>query len=171
MPRSLSPNSNIEALRREAKRWLKSIAGGDAEAAARFRQAFPGHIETPKLREVQHALAREYSFPSWAALRQEIEDRARTAAERVQLFLEKSVNRYGVDPSTRKWGDYERDGSGRGALAARLLTRHPEIAHASIHTAVAAHDLDAVRALLAKNSGLALDRSPFDGWTPLLRLA
>jgi ankyrin repeat protein len=171
MPRSLSPNSNIEALRREAKRWLKSIAGGDAEAADRFRQAFPGHTETPKLREVQQALAREYSFPSWAALRQEIEDRARTTAERVQLFLEKSVNRYGVAPSTRKWGDYERDGSGRGALAARLLARHPEIAHASIHTAVTAHDIDAVRAFLAKNSGLAHDRSSFDGWTPLLRLA
>jgi hypothetical protein len=47
-------------------------------------------------------------------------------------------------PFTQKWGDYERDGPARGALAARLLARHPEIARDGIHTAVAAHDLDAV---------------------------
>lgn len=171
MPRSLSPNSNIDALRREAKRWLKSMAAGDPEAAARFRRVFSDHAGVPKLREMQQALGREYGFPSWAALKQEIEDRARSAADRVRLFLEKSVNRYGVDPSTRKWGDYERDGFARGALAARLLARHPEIAPESIHTAVAAHDVGAVRAFLAKDPGFVNDRSAFDGWTPLLRLA
>src|SRR5580658_204047 len=165
MPRSLSPNSNIDALRRDAKRWLKSVAAGDPEAAARFRRVFPDHAGVPKLREMQQALARQYGFPSWAALKQEIEDRGRGAADRVRLFLEKSVNRYGVDPSTRKWGDYEQDGFARGAVAARLLARHPEIAPESIHTAVAAHDLDALRALLSKDPGLVSDRCAFDGWT------
>jgi uncharacterized protein len=169
--RSLTPNSNLDALRREAKRWLKSIAAGDPEAAARFRAVFPDHTATPKLREVQQALAREHSFPSWAALKQEIEDRARSHAERVDLFLEKSVHRFGVDPRNQKWGDYERDGAARGALAARLLERHPEIARENIHTAVLAHDIDAVRAFLAKDPALAMDRSAFDGWTPLARLA
>lgn len=171
MPRSLSPNSNIDALRREAKRWLKSVTSGSPQAVARFRRVFPDHTGNPKLREMQQALAREYGFPSWAALKQEIEDRVRTSADRVRLFLEKSVNRYGVDPSTQKWGDYERDGFGRGALAARLLARHPEVARESIHTAVVAHDLDAVRAFLSNDPGLAHDRSGYDGWTPLLRLA
>src|SRR5579885_635209 len=142
MPRSLTPHSSLDALRGEAKRWLKTINAGDLDALARFRLAFPGHVGNPKLREVQQALAREHGFPSWAALKQEIEDRARTAAERIRLFLEKSVNRYGTDPATRKWGDYEQDGPARGALAARLLARHPEIARHSIHTAVAAHDLE-----------------------------
>lgn len=171
MSRTLSPHSNLDALRREAKRWLKSIVAGDGEAAARFRKIYPAHSGTAKLREVQHALAREHGFASWASLRQEIEDHARTHAERVELLLEKSVNRYGTDPSTQKWGDYERDGPVRGAVAARLLSRHPEIARDSIHTAVVAHDLDAVRAFLSKDPGLANDRSPFDGWTPLVRLA
>ncbi|HEX5006244.1 MAG TPA: ankyrin repeat domain-containing protein [Hyphomonadaceae bacterium] len=171
MSRSLSPNSNLENLRREARRWLKAVAAGDAEASARFRAAFPDHTATPKLREVQHALAREHGFPSWAALKQEMEDRARTHAQRVELFLEKGVHRYGTDPRTHKWGSYERDGAARGALAARLLGRHPEIARENIHTAVLAHDIDAVRAFLAKDPALARQRHPFDGWTPLARLA
>jgi len=171
MPRTLSPHSSLDVLRGEAKRWLKALAAEDAKALARFRQAFPDHTGAPKLREVQHALAHEYGFPSWAALKLEIEDRARTSAERVRLFLEKSVNRYGTDPATQKWGDYERDGPARGVVAARVLARNPEIAHDSIHTAVAAHDLDAVRAFLRKNPALANSHSTFDGWTPLLRLA
>src|SRR5262245_13249104 len=113
MPRSLSPSSNLDVLRGEAKRWLKAIAAGDSEAVARFRSVFRDHSDAPKLRQVQQALAREYGFSSWAALKQEIEDRARSSAERVRLFLEKSVNRYGTDPATQKWGDYERDGPAR----------------------------------------------------------
>lgn len=171
MSRTLSLSSNLDALRREAKRWLKALASGDAEAVARFQRSFPGHSGKPKLREVQQALAREHGFSSWVALKQELEDRARTAAQRVDLFLEKSVNRYGVSPATKTWGDYERDGAARGALAARLLERHPHIARESIHTAVAAHDVEAVKALLAKDPALANDVSAFDGWTPLLRLA
>ncbi len=171
MPRSLSPNSTLETLRREARRWLKSIAAGDADSAARFRSAFPDHSGAPKLREVQQALAREHGFPSWAALKQEIEDRARSHAERVELFLEKGVHRYGTDPRTLKWGNYERDGAARCTLAARLLARHPEIARENIHTAVLAHDIDAVRDFLMRNPALANDRHPFDGWTPLARLA
>ena len=92
MPRSLTPNSNLEALRREAKRWLKSIAAGDIEAAARFHAAFPDHAAAPKLREVQQALAREHGFPSWAALKQELDDRARTH-ERVRELLAEEPDR------------------------------------------------------------------------------
>ncbi|WP_044561771.1 ankyrin repeat domain-containing protein [Azospirillum sp. B4] len=169
--RALSANTTVEALRREAKRWLKAIAGGDTAAAVRFLEIFPGHTTAPTLRQVQQALAREHGYASWAALRQEVEDRARTTAERVRLVLEKSVNRYGTDPATRTWGDYERDGPGRGAVAARLLARHPELTRTSIHMAVVAHDLEAVRRLLAKDPGLVRDRSDFDGWTPLSRLA
>ncbi|MGA0601232.1 ankyrin repeat domain-containing protein [Caulobacter sp. KR2-114] len=169
--RSLTAKSNLDALRGEARRWRKAITTGDARASERFRRAMPGHAGAPKLREVQQALAREHGFASWAALRQELEDRARTAAERVRLFLEKAANRYGTSPATRKWGDYEADGPARGALAARLLARHPELARRDIHTAVAAHDLAAVRGFLQRDPDLVRDRSDFDGWTPLLRLA
>lgn len=171
MPRSLSNASSLDTLRRAAKRWLKALEARDPEAIGRFRAAFPDHTGVVKLRQVQHALAAEFGLASWAALKQEIEDRMRSSAERVRLFLEKSVNRYSTDPSTRKWGSYEPDRPVRGTLAARLLARNPEIVRDSIHTAVAAHDLDAVRDFLRKNPALANDRHPFDGWTPLLRLA
>jgi uncharacterized protein len=120
MSRSLSPHSSLEVLRGEAKRWLKAISAGDSEALGRFRLALAHHTGIPKLREVQHALAREYGFPSWAALKQEIEDRARTSDERVRLFLEESVSRYGVSPFTKKWGDYERDGPSRAASSSAI---------------------------------------------------
>lgn len=171
MHRALSPFSSLDVLRGEAKRWLKAIAAGDSSALSRFRRAFPDHSGIPKLREVQQALAREYGASSWAALKQEIEERALSFTDRVRLFLEKSVNRYSTDPATQKWGDYERDGSERGVIAARVLERHPEIVRDSIHTAVAAHDLNAVRTFLHKTPSAVHDRSAFDGWTPLVRLA
>jgi uncharacterized protein len=171
MSRSLSPFSSMDVLRGEAKRWLKAIAAGDSEALSRFRRVFPDHSDVPKLRQVQQALAREYGVSSWAALKQEIEDRARSFADRVRLFLEKSVNRYSTDPATQKWGDYERDRPERGVMAASLLSRHPEIVRDSIHTAVAAHDPDAVRSFLRKDPSAVHDRSVVDGWTPLVRLA
>lgn len=172
--RELTSRSSLEAVRRQAKRWLKEIEAGDTEAIARFRSLIQTQAGPPKLREVQHALAREYGLASWAALKQELAARelaARGQAAIVALFLEKSALRYGVRPGTEGWGQCEADRPARGALAQRLLERHPEIARDSIDSAVAAHDLSAVRDFLATDSSLAGKPSEFDGWTPLLRLA
>lgn len=163
MTLKLTPPSSLESLRKEAKRRLKALRADDPQA-----------LGAPTLRAVQHALALEYGFSGWTALKREIEDRAlaaRSHADRVTLFLEKSANRYGVAPNREQWNTYEPDKPGRAELAARLLVRHPEIARDSLHTAVAAHDLDAVRELLAKNPSLADQPGGPDGWTPLLRLA
>jgi ankyrin repeat protein len=168
--RELPPAANLEALRKQAKRWLKEIEAGDTHSLQRFRDAYPGEAP-PKLREVQQALAREFGFASWTLLKLEIEDRARSHADRVQLFLEKSAIRYSVAPGSRQWNTYEPDRPIRGQLAARLLERHPEIARDSIHTAVATGDIDLVRGMLARNPSLADQRGGPDGWTPLLRLA
>jgi len=167
--RELTSRTTLEALRKQAKRWLKDIEAGEALALQRFRDVFPN--EEPNLRRVQHALSHEFGLASWAALKQEIEDNARTHAQRVEVFLEKGVHRYGTDPRTGKWGAYERDGAARGAIAARILERYPEIARESIHTAVLAHDIDAVRDFLARDPGLASVPHPFDDWRPLMRVA
>jgi ankyrin repeat protein len=172
--RELTPRSTLETIRRQAKRWLKEIEAGDGEAIARFRKLVSGHAGAPKLREVQHALARDYGFSNWAALKHEFATReaaTRGHAALVALFLEKSALRYGVRPGTQSWGEYEADRPARGALAQRLLERHPEIIGDSIHAAVAAHDLDTVSAFLAKDAKLADQPNEFDGWTPLVRLA
>ena len=173
MTLKLTPQSNLEALRKEAKRWLKALRAGDPQASVRLARIHPGY-ETPVLRVVQHALALEYGFSNWADLKRELEERAlasRSHAERVTLFLEKSANRYNVAPGTTQWNTYEPDKPARGELAARLLARHPEIARDSIHAAVAAHDSEAVREFLAKDPSLANQPGGPDGWTPLLRLA
>lgn len=171
--RELTSRSTLETIRRQAKRWLKEIEAGDSEAIARFRKLMPGHAGVPKLREVQHAVARDYGLSNWAILKQELATReaaARGHAALVALFLEKSALRYGVRPGTQTWGDYEADRPARGALAQRLLERHPEIVSDNIHAAVAAHDLDAVSACLRKDAALADKPSDFDSWTPLVRL-
>jgi ankyrin repeat protein len=173
MTNKLTPQSNLEALRKEAKRWLKLLQAGDPQALERFTRSHLGH-STASLRTVQHALALEYGFSNWAALKRELEERvlaARSHGERVTLFLEKSANRYGVAPGSAQWNTYERDTPARGELAARLLGRHPEIARDSIHTAVAAHDIEAVRDFLSKDPSLAGHPGGPDGWTPLQRLA
>src|SRR6185503_16237003 len=139
--RRKGPMSNLESFRKEAKRWLKALRANDQQALNRLTVIHPGY-KSPTLRVVQHALALENGFPSWAALKQEFEERAlgsRSHAERVTLFLEKSANRYGTAPGSAKWNTYGPDTPANSQLAARLLARHPEIARDSIHTAVAAH--------------------------------
>jgi len=161
MTLKLTPQSNLESFRKEAKRRLKAL------------RADPGQ-KPLTLRGVQHALALELGFPGWAALKQELADRAlaaRSHAERVILFLEKSANRYSTAPGSAKWNTWEPDRPARAEFAARLLARHPEIALDSIHTAVATHNMDAVREFLQKDASLANSTGRPDGWTPLLRLA
>jgi hypothetical protein len=68
-------------LRKEAKRWLKDLRSGDAEARARLERAYPSAPARPVLRDVQHALAREHGHESWSALKQALDRRpADTAA-------------------------------------------------------------------------------------------
>jgi len=68
MPRQITPASSLDTLRKEAKRWLKAIRANDADARARLARAVPAAPETPTLRDVQHALAREHGHDGWMAL-------------------------------------------------------------------------------------------------------
>ena len=64
--------------RREAKRWLKAAARERPDARARFERAYPNGPATPVLRDVQHALAREYGLESWT----DTDEGARTSVSR-----------------------------------------------------------------------------------------
>lgn len=77
MTRRLTPHSTLENFRKEAKRWLKSVRAGDAEARARLRAAWPQAPPEPVLRDVQYALAREYEFENWTALKAALEKQPR----------------------------------------------------------------------------------------------
>jgi hypothetical protein len=80
MSRSLTPDSSLEMLKKEAKRWLKALRAGDAVARHRLRAVMPTGPANPSLRDVQLALAREYGLPGWTALRQELDDLAMSGA-------------------------------------------------------------------------------------------
>ena len=41
MPRELTPATNLDNLRKEAKRWLKALRANDAEALERMQRAYP----------------------------------------------------------------------------------------------------------------------------------
>ena len=69
MQRKLTPATTLDNLRREAKRWLKSLQANDDEARRRFEAANPRDTGTFVLRDVQHALAREYGFAGWKELK------------------------------------------------------------------------------------------------------
>jgi hypothetical protein len=68
MPRKISSSASPDALKKEAKRWFKALRSGDRDARARLEHAYPGAPHEPVLRDVQHALAREYGHENWKAL-------------------------------------------------------------------------------------------------------
>src|SRR5262245_48922684 len=105
MIRKLTAQSSLDNLRKEAKRWLHAIRANDAEARERLRVAWPGAPAQPVLRDMQHALAREFGLASWVAFGTEIEDIALANESREKLideFLVHSCIHYGVKPGTRK---------------------------------------------------------------------
>jgi hypothetical protein len=101
MIRKLTARSSLDSLKKEAKRWLHALREADPEALARLKQVLPGASPAPSLREVQQALAREYGFESWAALKLHLADQAladRTHTERLEEFLEHAILNYGIPP-------------------------------------------------------------------------
>jgi len=77
MPRTITSATTLENLRKEAKRWLKALRAGDADARNRFDAAHPKTPAEPTLRDVQHALALEYEATDWAALKRVLSESAR----------------------------------------------------------------------------------------------
>ena len=99
--------SSLDNLRKNAKRWLKALRAGDAEARARLGRAYPGAPEQPTLRDVQHALACERGHDSWIALSRAVGDRATPEAPLIALL--------------------DAAGSGDAARVAAILDEHPDL--------------------------------------------
>src|SRR5439155_9409906 len=72
MPRTITSATSLDNLKKEAKRWLKALREGDAEARTRLERAYPAPAR-PVLRDMQHALAREHGYESWIALKEAVE--------------------------------------------------------------------------------------------------
>src|SRR5688572_8862711 len=174
MTRKLTARSSLDSLKKEAKRWLNALRDADPEALVRLKQVLPSASPTSGLREVQQALAREYGFESWAALKLHLADEAlarRTHAERLEEFIEHSILNYGIPPTESQWQPTYPDSPSRREYAARILARHPEIVRGSIHAAAISGDVDEVKRLLQQESRLASSKGGRRHWEPLLYLA
>jgi ankyrin repeat protein len=144
----------LDNLKKEAKRWLKSLREGDEEALARFRRAHPEPPAEPTLRDVQLAVARERGAPGWAELKTRLQ-----APQVAAWFLEQAC------PDWRTGGPSAQ--AAAQAAAMRLLERHPEIARASIYTAVVCGELREVERILAADPRAASHRGGPKDWEPL----
>jgi hypothetical protein len=83
MPREISSATSLDTLRKDAKRWLRQLREGDPLARERFALAYPDAQPEPGLRDVQHALAREYGHESWIALKRAAGERGRDQSNRL----------------------------------------------------------------------------------------
>ena len=151
MSRTLTSKSTLETLKKDAKRWLKALRAGDAKARQRLVAAWPQAPAEAALRDVQHALAREYGLDSWIALKAAIDDLAldrRSRAERIDQVL-----RHGWDGDVR--------------VAQRILARDPSIAGDSLFTAAICGDVAEVERHLARDPDAARRTGGSRQWTAL----
>ncbi len=153
------PRARFDALRKQARRWLRALQQGDPAARARLTTALPGHGDPPVLREVQQALAREQGFESWAALKEHhLEGLADVGAEqRLATFLEHACIFTPPTDFVSKW-----------RRAERIRARNPEVATASIHAAVVCGEVAHVRDQLEADASLVDARGGPQSWPPLL---
>jgi len=155
MRRTLTPKTNLDTLRKDAKRWLKAIRAGDAAAIARLRDAGAKPSGDPGLRDVHQALALEYGCENWVALKAAIADLAldrQSYAERLDQVL---LHGWDGDP----------------AVARRIVDRHPVIARDSMFTAATCGDVGEVERRLARDPGAALAMGGPKNWTALAYVA
>ena len=190
--RSLPDRPSLEHLKNQAKALLRRVHAGEADALALVLEFDPQSIQSSAvtdaggrdavgrfvLSEAQLVIARTYGFASWQRLRTHLE-LLETYAEHVRPVMPVD------DPPTDMSDDpaalvdyflnlacinYVRDGYWRLERARGLLTAHPELAAATIHTMTAVGEAEGVRRLLdADPSQARLVGGPF-GWEPLLYL-
>ncbi len=157
MPRELPARPNLEQLKKQAKSLLHAAQAGDRDALNRFAAlpAFSGksidEIDPTDLalHDAQSVIAREHGFPSWPALREEVEARTLSFAEAVDEFIRCATG-------------------GASGRAERLLALYSNIASANLYAALVLGDTDAVDGRLRDHPALATQPGGPQNWEPLL---
>src|SRR5258708_2515963 len=116
-PRDLPDRPNLEQLKKQAKSLLHAAQARETDALQRFAvlPALSGKSiaeinATPlALHDAQSVIAREHGFPSWTALREEVEARTLSFSAAVDEFVRCATG-------------------GASGRAERLLALHPHIA-------------------------------------------
>ena len=158
MTRRITPQTTLDNLKKEAKRWLKELRASEADARARFVRAYPNAPQNPGLRDVQHAIAREFELTGWPALKQALENRPAIEAstEDAQSRLVAQFIEYACPDHHVRGRPAHR--IARHA-AKRLIEQHPEIARDSIYTAVICGEIDEVDRILRDRPQAASEKS------------
>src|SRR5712675_1753990 len=133
MPRELPARPNLEQLKKQAKSLLHAAQTRDRDALHRFAAlpAFSGksideiEVDDLALHDAQSVIAREHGFPSWPALREEVEARTLSFADAVDEFIRCATG-------------------GASGRAERLLALYSNIASANLYAALVLGDTDAV---------------------------
>lgn len=181
-PPGLPGNANLEQLKNGAKSFQRAVRAGDSGAAdvvrefhPRLTDATPGSAELAGFSraDAQLVIARRFGFASWPKLRAHLETVGRytrsphsqptgqpTGDERAVMdeFLRLACLTYGGDDPAR-WKQ-----------AREMLSAHPQLGRASIHTIAATGDVAAAREMLVGDAQQAsIQGGPHD-WEPLLYL-
>jgi hypothetical protein len=155
--RELPARPNLEHLKKQAKSLLEAAKARDPEALRRFTVlpslagTSPDRIDAADLalHDAQSAIAREHGFPSWNALREEVESRLLSFDAAVDEFVRCATG-------------------GATGRAERLLALHPRLASATLHTGLVLGDAAAVEERLRRHPELALQPGGPQDWEPIL---
>ena len=98
--RELPARPNLEQLKKQAKSLLDAAKAREPEALRRFAglpslaHTAPGDIDVADLalHDAQSAIAREHGFPSWNALREEVESRTLSFDAAVDEFVRNAAD-------------------------------------------------------------------------------
>lgn len=153
----LPPRPDLGQLKKQAKDLLASAQEKHPAALARFRAlpAFAAKTDAElatlrfALHDAQSTLAREYGFPSWAALSQRVEELTLKFEEIVAQFARGSVEQ-------------------RLGRAERMLALQPGITRTDFHAALVFGEAEAVTRRLAADPALATRHGGPLGWEPIL---
>jgi hypothetical protein len=152
---TLPDRPSLEQLKKQAKSLLRAAQAGDRAAQTRFA-ALPAFARTTDwsrvelaLHDAQSVVARDHGFPSWNALRDEVEARSLSFEAAIDEFVRAAA-------------------AGATGRAERVLALHPRVASQSLQTALVRGDAAAVEARLAAQPELARMAGGPHEWEPLL---
>ncbi len=157
MSRELPERPSLEFLKKEAKALHHAAQEGDATARQRlaalpaFAKLQPSALarQVFAMHDAQSAVAREYGFSSWNALRDEVEARTLTFEQAVDDFVRSATG-------------------GAPGRARRLLALYPRIATANLHTCLVLGDAKGVSERLNGRGDLVRQSGGPQRWEPLL---
>ena len=115
----LPARPSLESLRKQAKKLVRDIVAGNADAIARMHAQFPKAEPPLSQRDAQWVLAREYGFPGWKDLVKEVERRLGRGLEWAVSEARRIIHDNDVDglrqllteyPALLSWKADENDG-------------------------------------------------------------